>query len=161
MTQNRLPEFNDPNAKSRRKFHNTFNGYVIEVLYGARDAEGKPVAPKDGENDGHGRWYGIETEGNYTMFSWQKPADEGGETEYGTEYKDDALSVMKETYPKYIWILVANPLTAILETFKYAFTGVGEFNWLYLGYSTTFTLIILLLGFLVFNRVQRNFMDVI
>ncbi len=96
MTQNRLPEFNDPNAKSRRKFHNTFNGYVIEVLYGARDAEGKPVAPKDGENDGHGRWYGIETEGNYTMFSWQKPADEGGETEYGTEYKDDALSVMKE-----------------------------------------------------------------
>jgi lipopolysaccharide transport system permease protein len=71
------------------------------------------------------------------------------------------LSVMKETYPKYIWILAANPLTAILETFKYAFTGVGEFSWLYLGYSTSFTLIILLFGILVFNRVQRNFMDVI
>ena len=71
------------------------------------------------------------------------------------------LSVMKETYPKYIWVLVANPLTAILESFKFAFTGVGEFNWLYLGYSLAFTIIILILGIIIFNRVQRNFMDVI
>ena len=71
------------------------------------------------------------------------------------------LSVMKETYPKYIWVLVANPLTAILETFKYAFTGVGEFNWIYLGYSIAITVIILMLGIVIFNRVQRNFMDVI
>ena len=71
------------------------------------------------------------------------------------------LSVMKETYPKYIWVLVANPLTAILETFKYAFTGVGEFNWFYLSYSIAFTATILLLGIIIFNRVQRNFMDVI
>ena len=71
------------------------------------------------------------------------------------------LSVMKETYPKYIWVLVANPLTAILETFKYAFTGVGVFNWLYLGYSFAFTIIILTFGIIIFNRVQRSFMDVI
>ena len=71
------------------------------------------------------------------------------------------LSVMKDTYPKYIWVLVANPLTAILETFKYAFTGVGEFNWIFLSYSIIFTIIILLLGIVIFNRVQRNFMDVI
>ena len=71
------------------------------------------------------------------------------------------LSVMKDTYPKYIWVLVANPLTAILETFKYAFTGVGMFDWLYLGYSFLFTALIVLLGIVIFNRVQRNFMDVI
>ena len=71
------------------------------------------------------------------------------------------LSVMKETYPQYIWVLVANPLTAILETFKYAFTGVGVFDLLYLGYSFAFTIIIMLFGIIVFNRVQRNFMDVI
>jgi len=71
------------------------------------------------------------------------------------------LSVMKETYPNYIWVLVANPLTAILETFKYAFTGVGEFNWFYIGYSLAFTIVILMLGIIIFNRVQRNFMDVI
>ena len=71
------------------------------------------------------------------------------------------LSVMKDTYPKYIWVLVANPLTAILETFKYAFTGVGEFNWFYLSYSFLFTVVIVLMGIIIFNRVQRNFMDVI
>ena len=71
------------------------------------------------------------------------------------------LSVMKDTYPKYIWVLVANPLTAILETFKYAFTSVGEFNWFYLGYSFIFTIAILMVGIIIFNRVQRNFMDVI
>ena len=71
------------------------------------------------------------------------------------------LSVMKETYPNYIWVLVANPLTAILETFKYAFTGVGVFNWLYIGYSFAFTIIVLTLGIIIFNRVQRSFMDVI
>ena len=71
------------------------------------------------------------------------------------------LSVMRQSYPHYVWVLAANPLTAILETFKYAFTGVGEFNLLYLGYSFTFTAIILLLGIIIFNRVQRNFMDVI
>ena len=71
------------------------------------------------------------------------------------------LSVMKETYPQHVWALVANPLTAILEAFKYAFTGVGEFSWLYLGYSLAFTVAVLVLGVLVFNRVQRNFMDVI
>jgi len=71
------------------------------------------------------------------------------------------LSVMKDTYPKYIWVLVANPLTAIIETFKYAFTGVGVFDWLYLGYSFIFTVVVLLLGIIIFNKVQRNFMDVI
>ncbi len=71
------------------------------------------------------------------------------------------LSVMKHSYPQYVWLLVANPLTAILETFKYAFTGVGEFSWLYLGYSLCFTAVVLLLGIVIFNRVQRNFMDVI
>lgn len=71
------------------------------------------------------------------------------------------LSVMKASYAKYMWIIVANPLTSILETFKYGFTGVGVFNWLYLIYSFTFTITILLLGIIVFNRVQKNFMDVI
>jgi len=50
---------------------------------------------------------------------------------------------------------------SILETFKYAFTGVGEFNWFYLSYSFSFTCLIVLVGIIIFNKVQRNFMDVI
>lgn len=71
------------------------------------------------------------------------------------------LSVMKNNYPHYMWVIVANPLTSILETFKYGFTGVGVFDWWYLLYSFIFTVVILLLGIVVFNRVQKNFMDVI
>jgi lipopolysaccharide transport system permease protein len=71
------------------------------------------------------------------------------------------LSVMKNNFPHYMWVIVANPLTSILETFKYGFTGVGVFNWGYLAYSFVFTVVILLLGIVVFNRVQKNFMDVI
>src|SRR5574344_2841633 len=71
------------------------------------------------------------------------------------------LSVMKNNFPHYMWVIVANPLTAILETFKYGVTGVGVFEWSYFAYSFIFTIVILLLGIVVFNRVQKNFMDVI
>ena len=57
--------------------------------------------------------------------------------------------------------MAINPLTSILETFKYAFTGVGIMHWGYLGYSALASVAILLLGIIIFNRVQRNFMDVI
>lgn len=71
------------------------------------------------------------------------------------------LSVMKQNYPDKIWAIVANPLTAIIETFKYGFTGVGVFEWNYLLYSFVMSIAVLLLGIIVFNRVQKNFMDVI
>lgn len=71
------------------------------------------------------------------------------------------LSVMKENYAQYMWFIVANPLTSIIETFKYGFLGEGTFSWWYLGYSFLFTVIIMIWGMLTFNRVQRSFMDVI
>ena len=71
------------------------------------------------------------------------------------------LSVMKQNYPDKIWVIVANPLTAIIETFKYGFTGVGVFEWNYLLYSFVMSIAVLLLGIIVFNRVKKNFMDVI
>ena len=67
----------------------------------------------------------------------------------------------KQNYPQYVWVMAANPLASVLETFRYAFTGVGVFDLGYLLYSTLFTFSVLLLGILIFNKVQRNFMDVI
>lgn len=71
------------------------------------------------------------------------------------------LSVMKENHSQYMWLILANPITAITETFKYGFTGEGTFSWLYLAYSFVFTIVIMLWGMITFNRVQRSFMDVI
>lgn len=68
------------------------------------------------------------------------------------------LSTMPE---KYRWIIVANPMTAIVETFRYGFFGTGTFSWAYLGYSAGFTAILLLAGMAVFNRVERTFMDTV
>lgn len=89
------PELNDAFAKTKLKPHKTFGGKVVEILYGAKDAEGNPCAPKEGVDDGHGRWYGIEVNGEYRMFSWTHSKDEGGNTEYGTDHLDHALEDME------------------------------------------------------------------
>lgn len=83
------PEFKDDKLKERRSRHKAFGGYVVEIFYGAVDAEGNPVEPKEDAADGHGRWYGIDCNGEYTMFVWTHSQAEGGQTEYGTEYTDD------------------------------------------------------------------------
>jgi lipopolysaccharide transport system permease protein len=71
------------------------------------------------------------------------------------------LSVMRETKGAYMWAIWANPLTGIIETFKYGFLGQGTFHWYAVVYCTLVTLIVLLWGILTFNKVQRAFMDVI
>ncbi len=71
------------------------------------------------------------------------------------------LSILKNNYPDYVWAIVVNPLTSIIETFKIAFLGQGTFEWIYLIYSLIFTIIVMGMGMLVFNKVQRSFMDVI
>ena len=73
---------------------------VVEVLYGAKDENGNFVLPKEDQNDGHGRWFGIETNGEYRMFSWRKPAYLGGGVEYGTSHNDTALEDMENDLRK-------------------------------------------------------------
>ncbi|TWT96260.1 ABC transporter permease [Neorhodopirellula pilleata] len=62
---------------------------------------------------------------------------------------------------KYQWIINANPLTPILETFRHAFLGVGQYSPLHLAYSTGFATTILLVGTVIFNRVEKTFMDTV
>lgn len=62
---------------------------------------------------------------------------------------------------KYQWIILANPMTAIVETFRYAFLGSGTFSWLHIGYSAAVTIVILLIGTIIFNRVEKSFTDTV
>jgi len=71
------------------------------------------------------------------------------------------LSVVKDKYPKMADIIRANPLTPIMETFRKGFLGTGDFSWLWLGYSALFTAILLAIGTITFNRVEKNFMDTV
>jgi lipopolysaccharide transport system permease protein len=71
------------------------------------------------------------------------------------------LSVMNGRYEKYMWLIQANPLTALVETFRYGFLGQGTFSWAALSYSGLFTLVILFTGIVIFNKVEKSFMDVV
>ena len=62
---------------------------------------------------------------------------------------------------KYRFILELNPLTPIFEAFKYSCMGCGSLDWGGLLYSTLFMLLTLFFAVLIFNRVERNFMDTV
>jgi lipopolysaccharide transport system permease protein len=55
------------------------------------------------------------------------------------------------------WMVIVNPMAPIIEAFRYAFLGQGLFSWAYLGISAA----ILFLGIVLFNHVERTFMDTV
>lgn len=59
------------------------------------------------------------------------------------------------------WIFQLNPMTSIIETFKYGAIGNGVFSWGWLLYSLIFMAITLLLGTIIFNKVEKDFMDTV
>lgn len=59
-------------------------------------------------------------------------------------------------------LMCFNPITPIIETFKYGFLGSGEFvGWGWLVYSFLFMVVLLALGIVMFNKIQRSFMDTV
>lgn len=58
-------------------------------------------------------------------------------------------------------IILLNPMTPIIETFRFSIMGVGQFSWASLGYSTAITFFVLVFGVLLFNKVEKNFMDTV
>ncbi len=65
------------------------------------------------------------------------------------------------TNPTLHTIMQLNPMTALIETFKYGAFGAGEFSWSALAYSIGFMLLLLLIGIAMFNRKQKSFIDTI
>jgi lipopolysaccharide transport system permease protein len=62
---------------------------------------------------------------------------------------------------RFQWLILANPMTPIVEAFRYAFLGAGETQLIYLLYSFGFMLAVVFLGSVVFNRVEQTFMDTV
>lgn len=76
-------------------------------------------------------------------------------------YASPVIYPLSLTEGKLRTVLMLNPMTSILETFKYGFFGSGTFEWWMLAYSAGFTLFILIFGILIFNRTEQNFMDTV
>ncbi|HEX8334373.1 MAG TPA: ABC transporter permease, partial [Segetibacter sp.] len=61
----------------------------------------------------------------------------------------------------YRWLIMANPMSPVVETFRYAFTGDGTFSWAYLAYSFAVALLFLGIGTIIFNKVEKTFTDTV
>ncbi|MBO6034498.1 MAG: ABC transporter permease [Paludibacteraceae bacterium] len=65
------------------------------------------------------------------------------------------------TNEKLLLAMKLNPITAIVETFKYSTLSAGTFSWYMLGYSFCFMVVVFFIGLIMFNKQQRSFMDTV
>lgn len=68
------------------------------------------------------------------------------------------VSVLPDNYKS---IVKLNPMTSIIETFRYSFLGAGAFDVSNLFYTTVFVIFVLSIGIVIFNRVEKTFMDTV
>lgn len=76
-------------------------------------------------------------------------------------YATPVIYPLSQIPEKYKMLVLANPMTPIVETFKTAMLGTGSVNYLQLLYSLGFTVVLLVVGILIFNKVERTFMDTV
>jgi lipopolysaccharide transport system permease protein len=62
-------------------------------------------------------------------------------------------------HSKYKLLIMANPMTGIIEAFRYGFLGEGYFSWSLLAYDAIFVAAGLFFGVFIFNSVEKNFVD--
>lgn len=58
-------------------------------------------------------------------------------------------------------IFLLNPVAPIIETFRFSFLGCGTFEWFYLLISVAVTAIVVFFGIIVFNQVEKDFIDTV
>lgn len=58
-------------------------------------------------------------------------------------------------------LIMLNPMAPVVNNFRYAFLGCGNFEWHYWGISWMVTLVVLFVGIVVFNKVEKTFMDTV
>ena len=62
---------------------------------------------------------------------------------------------------KYYTLYMLNPVTPIVNLFRYAYLGIGQIDWLHYGISWATTLVLLFVGIVLFSRVEKTFMDTV
>jgi lipopolysaccharide transport system permease protein len=62
---------------------------------------------------------------------------------------------------KYKWLIELNPMTGIIEAFRFGFLGQGEMTLSSFGYSVAFTVVSLVFGVIIFNKTEKTFVDTV
>jgi lipopolysaccharide transport system permease protein len=68
------------------------------------------------------------------------------------------MSILSENARYWMWW---NPISHVIEAFKYGLLGSGTLTLSGLAYTTVFTVVVLLLGIVIFNRTEQTFMDTV
>ncbi|PCJ67832.1 MAG: ABC transporter permease [Bacteroidetes bacterium] len=76
-------------------------------------------------------------------------------------YATPVIIPLSKLEPKYQRLMELNPMTSIIETFRYGFLGQGTFSWGALAYTGIFTIVLVLAGIVIFNKTEKNFMDTV
>ena len=70
--------------------------------------------------------------------------------------------IFVETLPKdLVFLAKYNPIGYLIDSFNYMFVGAGSFDWIHIAYSGGFAIVTLFFGILIFNQVEKNFMDTV
>jgi lipopolysaccharide transport system permease protein len=76
-------------------------------------------------------------------------------------YTTPVIMPLSKVFGKYRWLMLSNPMTSVIETFRYGLLGSGTFSWSQLGFAATAAGLILTAGVLLFNHVEKTFMDTV
>lgn len=76
-------------------------------------------------------------------------------------YATPIVYPLSQVPEKWQWLVALNPMTAIVEIFRYAFLGAGTVDLVFLGISIAMTILILITGLILFSRIEKTFMDTV
>lgn len=78
-------------------------------------------------------------------------------------YATPVITPLSKVSPQYAWVMKINPMTSIIEVFRYGFLGQGSavLDWGMLAYSFTFMAVVVIIGAVTFNKVEKTFMDTV
>jgi lipopolysaccharide transport system permease protein len=76
-------------------------------------------------------------------------------------YASPVVYPLSNVPEQYKWILLLNPMTSIIETFKYGFLGAGVFEPMHLVINLVAMIVVLAVSVLIFNKVEKGFMDTV
>ena len=76
-------------------------------------------------------------------------------------YATAVIYPLSATPPRYLPFIRANPMTSVVEAFRHAFLGGGSVSLGGLAYSVAFMVVIVVIGAVIFNKVEATFMDTV
>jgi lipopolysaccharide transport system permease protein len=71
------------------------------------------------------------------------------------------VSFFKEKLPRLSWIVEYNPMTTVIEAFRYMTLGVGDFSIYKMIYAFIFSILLFFIGLIVFNKTEKSFIDTV